>query len=168
MDRLNSPLAADQLRFAVYLEALSGVLSHVDRIAPLKVYCMGLLLPGARKSIEPMAARIAPARVQATHQALHHFVAKDEWSDSALLARVRSEVLPLICDRGLGLLGREPLGGPARDGEFGPSGRRGARAGGNRLSPTRSIRRRPYNDPLLKTGAGGILPRFPPSPRGKV
>ena len=100
MDRLNSPLAADQLRFARYLEALSGVLGHADRMAPLKAYCTGLLLPGARKSIEPMAARIAPARVQATHQALHHFVAKGEWSDSALLARVRSEVLPTIESQG--------------------------------------------------------------------
>ena len=100
MDRLNTPLAADQLRFAAYLEALSGVLGHADRIAPLKAYCTGLLLPGARKSIEPMAARIAPARVQATHQALHHFVAKGEWSDSALLAQVRSEVLPVIESQG--------------------------------------------------------------------
>jgi SRSO17 transposase len=100
MDRLNSPPAADQLRFTAYLEALSGVLGHADRIAPLKAYCTGLLLPGARKSIEPMAARIAPARVQATHQALHHFVAKGEWSDSALLAQVRSEILPVIESQG--------------------------------------------------------------------
>ncbi|GJE25060.1 IS701 family transposase ISMmg4 [Methylobacterium mesophilicum] len=27
---------------------------------------------------------------------MHHFVAKGQWSDEALLARVRSEVLPLI------------------------------------------------------------------------
>lgn len=100
MDCLNAPLTADQLRFAAYLEALSGALGHADRIAPLKAYCTGLLLPGARKSIEPMAARIAPARVQATHQALHHFVAKGEWSDSALLARVRSELLPVIESQG--------------------------------------------------------------------
>ena len=78
MDRMNSPLGADPLRLTSYLEALSGVLGHADRIAPLKAYCTGLLLPGTRKSIEPMAARIAPARVQATHQALHHFVAKGE------------------------------------------------------------------------------------------
>ena len=97
---MDSPLGADQLHFAAYLKALSGVVGHADRMAPLKAYCTGLLLPGARKSIEPMAARIAPARVQATHQALHHFVAKGEWSDSALLARVRSEVLPLIESQG--------------------------------------------------------------------
>src|SRR3978361_892160 len=100
MDRLNPPLAADQLRFAAYLGALSGSFGHADRIAPLKAYCTGLLLPGARKSIEPMAARIAPARVQATHRALHHVVAKGEGSDSALLAQVRSEILPVIESQG--------------------------------------------------------------------
>jgi SRSO17 transposase len=99
MDLRNSPLT-DQPRFAAYLEALSGALGHADRVTPLKAYCTGLLLPGARKSIEPIAARIAPARVQATHQALHHFVAKSEWSDTALLARVRAEVLPLMEGQG--------------------------------------------------------------------
>src|SRR5215204_3823885 len=56
----------------------------------------GLLLPGERKSIEPMAARIAPARVQAAHQSLHHVVAKAEWDDAALLRAVRDLVLPAI------------------------------------------------------------------------
>lgn len=99
MDPLDTPLA-DQPRFAAYVDTLSDVLGHADRVAPLKAYCTGLLLPGARKSIEPMAARIAPARVQATHQALHHFVAKGEWSDTALLARVRAAVLPVIESQG--------------------------------------------------------------------
>src|ERR1700712_1845027 len=99
MDSLSTALA-DHPRFAAYVDTLSDVLGHADRIAPLKAYCTGLLLRGARKSIEPMAARIAPARVQATHQALHHFVAKGEWSDNALLTRVRSEVLPLIASQG--------------------------------------------------------------------
>lgn len=99
MDPLNPPLA-DQPRFAAYVATLSDVLGHADRVAPLKAYCTGLLLPGARKSIEPMAARIAPARVQATHQALHHFVAKGDWSDTALLARVRATVLPMIESQG--------------------------------------------------------------------
>ena len=57
---------------------------------------MGLLLPGERKSVEPMAARVEPGRVQAAHQSLHHFVAKAEWSDEALLAAVRAHVVPVI------------------------------------------------------------------------
>ncbi len=87
-------------RFAVYVEALSAALGHADRKAPLKAYCTGLLLPGARKSVEPMAARVAPDRVSAAHQSLHHLVAKAAWSDDAVLALVRKEVLPALERRG--------------------------------------------------------------------
>jgi SRSO17 transposase len=87
-------------RFAVYVERLSSTLGHADRKAPLKAYCTGLILPGERKSVEPMAARVEPARVQAAHQSLHHFVAKAEWSDEGVLAVVRAEVLPAITRRG--------------------------------------------------------------------
>ena len=87
---------AGEARFAAYVERLVGVLGHADRAAPLKAYCTGLILPGERKSIEPIAARLDPARVQAAHQSLHHFVAKADWSDDALLAVVRAEVLPAI------------------------------------------------------------------------
>ena len=43
-----------------------------------------------------MAARVEPGRVQAAHQSLHHFVAKADWSDEALLAAVRARVLPIM------------------------------------------------------------------------
>ena len=43
-----------------------------------------------------MAARVEPGRVQAVHQSLHHFVAKADWSDEALLAAVRAHVLPVL------------------------------------------------------------------------
>ena len=51
---------------------------------------------GARKSVEPMAARVQPPQVSAAHQSLHHLVAKAAWSDAALLATVREQVLPAI------------------------------------------------------------------------
>src|ERR687890_2589586 len=89
-----------EARFAAYVEHLASVLGHADRAAPLKAYCTGLILPGERKSVEPMAARLEPARVQAAHQSLHHFVAKADWSDEALLAVVRAEVLPHIEQHG--------------------------------------------------------------------
>jgi SRSO17 transposase len=59
----------------------------------LKAYCAGLLLPGERKSVEPMAARLAPNNVQRTHQSLHHLVADAPWSDEAVLGSVREHVL---------------------------------------------------------------------------
>jgi SRSO17 transposase len=87
-------------RFSAYVEALGTALGHIDRIAPARRYCAGLLLPGERKSIEPMAARVEPGRVQATHQSLHHLIAKADWSDRAVLTVVRSRVLPTIEQHG--------------------------------------------------------------------
>src|SRR5215216_3545328 len=78
-----------EARFAAYLEAIAAVLGDVRRAASARAYCTGLLLPGERKSIEPMAARMEPGRVQAKHQSLHHVVAKAEWDDAALLRAVR-------------------------------------------------------------------------------
>jgi SRSO17 transposase len=89
-----SRVQSSERRFAAYVEHLAQALGHVDRVAPLKAYCTGLILPGERKSVEPMAARLEPARVQAAHQSLHHFVAKADWSDAALLTLVRAHVLP--------------------------------------------------------------------------
>jgi SRSO17 transposase len=83
-------------RFAAYLDGIAAVLGHASRAASARAYCTGLLLPGERKSVEPMAARIAPGRVQARHQSLHHVVAKAEWDDAALLRAVRERVLPAI------------------------------------------------------------------------
>ena len=83
-------------RFAAYLDSLARAAEHLDRVAPLKAYCTGLLLPGERKSIEPLAARLAPDDVQRMHQSLHHFVANAPWSDEALLERVRHWALPMM------------------------------------------------------------------------
>ena len=96
MDLMTHGGTVSESRFAAYVEALSSALGHADRRAPLKAYCTGLLLPGERKSVEPMAARVAPGRVQAAHQSLHHFVAKAEWSEEAVLAVVRAQVLPVL------------------------------------------------------------------------
>src|ERR671933_70484 len=82
-------MAGWEERFGDYVERLGDVLGHADRRAPLRAYATGLLLPGERKSLEPMAARVDPARVGAAHQSLHHFVAKAAWDDDALLAAVR-------------------------------------------------------------------------------
>lgn len=85
-------------RFAAYMDGLAKAAGHEDRQTPLKNYCKGLLLPGERKSIEPMAARLnpKPAGVQPMRQSLHHLVAKAPWSDEALLDEVRSQVLPAM------------------------------------------------------------------------
>jgi len=93
---LNVKLAGSESRFDRYVEVLISTLGHADRAAPFRSYCTGLLLPGDRKSVEPMAARVEPGRVRAAHQSLHHLVAQADWSDAAVLAAVRGHVLPHI------------------------------------------------------------------------
>src|SRR5438874_7559752 len=63
-------------------------------------YCTALLLPGERKSVEPMAARLAPHDVRRVHQSLHHLVADAPWNDEEMLAQVRREVLPAMQKHG--------------------------------------------------------------------
>ena len=74
-------------RFAAYVDELTTVVGHADRAGPLRDYCTGLLATEGRRSVEPMAAVTAPARVSAQHQKLLHFIANAEWSDEQMLAK---------------------------------------------------------------------------------
>jgi SRSO17 transposase len=87
---------ASEMRFSAYVEGLVSVIGHADRAKPLRDYCMGLLLPCERKSVEPMAAVTAPGRTASQHQSLLHFVGEGGWSDEKVLAKVREMVLPKI------------------------------------------------------------------------
>jgi SRSO17 transposase len=91
---------AQQKRFAAYLDRLAHAAGHLDRVVPLKSYCTGLLLPGERKSVEPMAARLCPDNVRQTHQSLHHVVAHAPWSDEDMLEAVRQYALPVMQKQG--------------------------------------------------------------------
>jgi SRSO17 transposase len=88
-----------EARFRAYVSVLASVLGYVDRAGPLRDYCTGLILPGDRKSVEPMAAKTAPARTSAQHQSLLHFVGVATWSDEKVLAKVREMVLPSMTKR---------------------------------------------------------------------
>jgi SRSO17 transposase len=60
---MNLQSAGDsESRFAAYVEGLVSVIGHSDRAGPLRDYCVGLVMPGERKSVEPMAAVTAPDR----------------------------------------------------------------------------------------------------------
>ena len=89
-----------QDRFNNYIERLSQAIIHKDRKVPLHDYLFGLCLPGGRKSIEPMAARVDPTNVQAKHESLHHLVAKSPWKDEAVLHESICYALERIEDHG--------------------------------------------------------------------
>ena len=102
---------ARQQRLTSYLDRLTEAAGHADRAVPLKLDCTGLLLPGERKSVEPMATRLAPDNVRRMHQSLHHVVAA-----YGFLVAERSRFSPSARDGHLGLsvpklpLNFQPLG----------------------------------------------------------
>src|SRR5664279_408169 len=85
-----------ELRFTRYVEELVSVIGHADRAGPFHDYCTGLVMPGERKSVEPMAAITAPGRTAAQHQSLLHFVGQAAWSADDVSTKLRQMVLPHI------------------------------------------------------------------------
>jgi SRSO17 transposase len=90
----NSDCGGRARRFAAYLADLASVLGDPRRYAAMINYCTGLLLPSERKSVEPIAALTAPTRTAAQHQSLLHFVGQGDWSDKAVLERIRTYTMP--------------------------------------------------------------------------
>jgi SRSO17 transposase len=72
--------------FEQWLRPFVAALGHAARRRWAPVYLRGLLTPGERKSIRPLAARVAPGQ----HEQLHHFVATSCWR-TAPLERVLAE-----------------------------------------------------------------------------
>jgi len=89
-----------ETRFARYGEAIAAALGHADRAAPATWYLQGLMLPGGRKSVEPMAASVRPQDVRSAHQSMHHLVSTSGWSDATVLAAVAEQVLPILTRSG--------------------------------------------------------------------
>ena len=85
--------ATSASRFDEYIGRLGQQLGHVDRLEPFGAYLTGLMLPGERKSVEPMAAKIDPRRVSSRHQSMHHFVSSAPWDWMPVLAVARDYAL---------------------------------------------------------------------------
>ena len=67
-----------------FLEPFLAGLSRAAQRCWAPVYVTGLLLPGERKSVEPMAQRVAPGDVQQ----LHHFISTAPWPTAPLEAEL--------------------------------------------------------------------------------
>jgi SRSO17 transposase len=92
--------AAMERRFQEYVEDLAAVMGNDARRRGLSDYMTGLLLPGERKSMEPIAERLESGNVSRRHQAIQHFVSEASWKDGPVRERVLGRVVPVMQKRG--------------------------------------------------------------------
>src|SRR3954467_10856005 len=92
--------AAMERRFQDYVEDLGAVVGNDARRRGLGDYLSGLLLPGERKSMEPIAERLESENVSRRHQSIQHFVSEASWKDGPMRERVLSRVVPAMQSRG--------------------------------------------------------------------
>src|SRR5918992_5578630 len=77
---------------AAWLAPFLEALGHKVRQRWAPVYVRGLLGPGERKSVQPMAARVAPADCDQ----LHHFISSPAWQTAPLAAVLTREADRLV------------------------------------------------------------------------
>src|SRR5438309_10033081 len=74
-----------------FIETLVADLGRSERRESAARYVQGLLMPGQRKSIEPMAERL---RVDS--QKLQQFISGSPWLDRQVWQSIRREVIPVV------------------------------------------------------------------------
>src|SRR5277367_1642641 len=72
-----------------FLSPLMGGLGRSERRVAATRYVQGLLMPGQRKSIIPMAERLG-----VDSQSLQPFVTDSPWSEEELWRAIRQEIIP--------------------------------------------------------------------------
>jgi len=74
-----------------FIEPLVADIGRSERRESAALYVQGLLMPGHRKSIEPMAERL---RVDS--QKLQQFISDSPWHDRQVWQAIRREVIPVV------------------------------------------------------------------------
>jgi SRSO17 transposase len=75
-----------------WLEPFLTPLRHPTRRRMCPLYVAGLIGPGERKSLQPIAARLAPA----DYDQLHHFVAVGPWDEAPLETELLAQANQLV------------------------------------------------------------------------
>jgi SRSO17 transposase len=74
-----------------FIEPLVAGVGRSERRESAALYVQGLLMPGQRKSIEPMAERLG-----VDSQKLQQFISDSPWSDGQVWQAIRREVIPAV------------------------------------------------------------------------
>jgi len=77
--------------FPEFMEPLVAELGRSERREGAALYVQGLLMPGARKSVEPLAERLG-----VDSQKLQQFIADSPWDDAQVWAAIRRDVVPVL------------------------------------------------------------------------
>jgi SRSO17 transposase len=80
-----------QTQLAGFMVPLAQVLGRSERRVAATRYVQGLLLPGQRKSIGPLAERLG-----VDSQSLQQFVSDSPWEEDKLWSAIRREVIPSL------------------------------------------------------------------------
>jgi SRSO17 transposase len=88
---MSASVAWDQ-ELQSWLEPFLTPLRHPARRRMCPLYVAGLIGPGARKSLQPIATRVAPA----DYDQLHHFVAVSPWDEAPLEAELLAQANQLV------------------------------------------------------------------------
>ena len=80
-----------------WLEPFVATLRHKTRVRMCPAYVAGLIGPGDRKSVQPMAARSG-----VRYDQLHHFVASGVWNAEPLEAALLAEADRMVGGEGPG------------------------------------------------------------------
>lgn len=89
-----SPAPAVKARMEAFVAQVAGVaLRHPVQRSNAEVYVRGLLAAGARKSLEPMVARLDG---DGDYQSLQQFLADSPWEPERLLQAVCERVAPVV------------------------------------------------------------------------
>lgn len=76
-------------QFTKFMSPLVATLGRSERRRAAAHYVEGLLMPGQRKSIEPLAARLG-----VDSQVLQQLITSSPWSDESVWTAIRQEVIP--------------------------------------------------------------------------
>jgi len=89
-------------RLTSYFGEIGEQLGNDSRRQSFATYAMGVLGEGERKSVEPIAARACadPAKADAAHQSLLHFVANARWSDETVRRVAATHAVDAITEHG--------------------------------------------------------------------
>jgi SRSO17 transposase len=89
---MRSTLSGWEVELARWLKPFLDRLGHKARRRMCPLYVTGLIGPGDRKSVQPMAARLAPG----DYDQLHHFVAAGVWDAAPLEAELLVQADKLV------------------------------------------------------------------------